>query len=75
MTAFIFLLLLFFYIRKGKKKILGICLGFQQILFNEKGKIAEQKNVYHGFQSKVKVLNNSKLFKKINCFQLEDIIL
>ena len=22
---------------KGKKKILGICLGFQQILFNEKG--------------------------------------
>ena len=23
---------------KGKKKIIGICLGYQQILFNEKGK-------------------------------------
>ena len=45
---------------KGKKKILGICLGFQQILFNEKGKITQQKNIYHGFQSKIKVLNNSK---------------
>lgn len=55
---------------KGKKKILGICLGFQQILFNEKGKIAEQKNVYHGFQSKVKVLNNSKLFKKNKLFSV-----
>ena len=24
-------------ILKGKKKILGICLGFQQILYNERG--------------------------------------
>ena len=49
---------------KGKKKILGICLGFQQILFNEKGKIIQQKHIYHGHQSKIKVLNNSKLFNK-----------
>ena len=53
---------------KGKKKILGICLGFQQILFNEKGRITQQKNIYHGFQSKIKVLNNSKLFKKNKFF-------
>ena len=49
---------------KGKKKILGICLGFQQILYNEKGKITQQKKIYHGFQSKIKVLKTSKLFKK-----------
>ena len=47
---------------KGKKKILGICLGFQQILQNEKGKIIQQKNIYHGYQSKIKVLKESKLF-------------
>ena len=28
---------------KGKKKIVGICLGFQQILFCEGAKIIEQK--------------------------------
>ena len=53
---------------KGKKKILGICLGFQQILFNENGKIIQQKKIYHGFQSKIKVLSNSKLFKKNKYF-------
>ena len=47
---------------KGKKKILGICLGFQQILQNEKGKIIQQKNIYHGYQSKIKVLRESQLF-------------
>ena len=26
---------------KGQKKIIGICLGFQQILFSEKAKIIE----------------------------------
>ena len=30
---------------KGKKKILGICLGFQQILHVEGGKIVQQKNI------------------------------
>jgi len=49
---------------KAKKKILGICLGFQIILFNEGGAITQQKNIYHGYQSKIKVLNTSKLFKK-----------
>ena len=55
---------------KGKKKIIGICLGYQQILFNENGKIVQQKNIYHGYQSKVKVTNQSKLFKKNKTFKV-----
>ena len=47
---------------KGKKKILGICLGFQLILHNERGIIVQQKKIYHGFQSKIKVLNTSEIF-------------
>ncbi len=53
---------------KGKKKLLGICLGFQQILYNEKGIITQQRKIYHGFQSKIKVLKTSKLFKENKCF-------
>ena len=55
---------------KGKKKIIGICLGYQQILFNEKGKIVQQKNIFHGYQSKVKVTNESKLFKNNKIFKV-----
>ena len=55
---------------KGKKKLIGICLGYQQILFNEKGKIVQQKNIYHGYQSKVKVTNESKLFNKNKIFKV-----
>ena len=55
---------------KGNKKIIGICLGYQQILFNEKGKIIQQKNIYHGYQSKVKVTNESKLFNNSKTFKV-----
>ena len=55
---------------KGEKKIIGICLGYQQILFNEKGKIVQQKNIFHGYQSKVRVTNESKLFKKNKIFKV-----
>ncbi len=55
---------------KGKKKIIGICLGYQQILFNEKGKIIQQKNIYHGFQSRVRVTKESKLFGKNKIFKV-----
>ena len=55
---------------KGKKKIIGICLGYQQILFNENGKIVQQKNIFDGYQSKVKVTNESKLFKKNKIFKV-----
>ena len=48
---------------KGKKKMIGICLGFQQILFCEGAQIIEQKKIYHGFQSNVRVINNKSLFK------------
>ena len=55
---------------KGNKKIIGICLGYQQILFNENGKIIQQKNIYHGYQSKVKVTNESKLFNNGKTFKV-----
>ena len=49
---------------RGKKKIIGICIGFQQILYCEKGKIVQQNKIYHGYQSKVKVISNNSIFKK-----------
>ena len=49
---------------KGRKKIIGICLGYQQILFSEKAKIIQQKNIFHGYQSEVKVTNNKSIFQK-----------
>ena len=49
---------------KGKKKIIGICLGFQLILHCEKAKIVQQNKIYHGFQSKIKVTSSNSLFKK-----------
>jgi anthranilate synthase/aminodeoxychorismate synthase-like glutamine amidotransferase len=55
---------------KGKKKIIGICLGFQQILYCEKCKIIEQKKIYHGYQSEIKVTSNNSLFKKNRKFNV-----
>ncbi len=55
---------------KGRKKIIGICLGFQQILHCEGAKIVEQKKIYHGFQSLVKVINEKSLFKKGSNFKV-----
>jgi len=55
---------------KGKKKIIGICLGFQQILYSEKGKIVEQSKIYHGYQSEIKVVSNNSLFKKNKKFKV-----
>jgi len=55
---------------KGKKKLIGICLGYQQILFNEKGKIIQQKNIYHGYQSKVRVTKDSRIFDKNKTFKV-----
>ena len=55
---------------KGKKKIIGICLGYLQILFNENGKIVQQNNIFHGYQSKIKVTKESKLFKTNKFFKV-----
>ena len=49
---------------KGRKKIIGICLGYQQILYCEKGNIIQQKRIYHGYQSVVKITNNKSIFSK-----------
>ena len=48
---------------KGRKRIIGICLGFQQILYCEGAKIVQQKQIYHGFQSKIKVVSKNSIFK------------
>ena len=50
---------------RGKKKFLGICLGFQQILYAEGGKIIQQNKIFHGYQSIISVLPSSKVFKNI----------
>ena len=55
---------------KLKKKIIGICLGFQQILFNENGKIIKQDKIYHGFQSPISVINKKSLFSKYKTFKV-----
>ena len=55
---------------KGKKKIIGICLGFQQILFSEGAKIVQQNKIYHGFQSEVLVNKSSKLFNSGQKFKV-----
>ncbi len=55
---------------KGKKKIIGICLGFQQILFCEGAKIIPQSKIFHGFQSNIKVVSNNSIFKKKKIFKV-----
>ena len=59
-----------YYRYKGKKKIIGICLGFQQILFCEGAKIIEQNKIYHGYQSLVKVISKGSIFKKNEIFKV-----
>ncbi len=55
---------------KGQKKIVGICLGFQQILYCEGAKIIEQKKIYHGFQSEIKVTSTNSIFNKYKKFKV-----
>jgi anthranilate synthase component 2/para-aminobenzoate synthetase component 2 len=55
---------------KRKKRIIGICLGFQQILFSEGAQIVHQKKIYHGFQSEILVNKSSKLFKAGSKFKV-----
>ena len=55
---------------KGKKKIIGICLGYQQILYCEHADIVQQKRIFHGHQSSVIVTSNKSLFKKNSKFKV-----
>ena len=50
--------------------MIGICLGFQQILFCEGAKIIEQRKIYHGFQSNIQVVSNKSLFRKGKKFKV-----
>ena len=55
---------------KGKKKIIGICLGYHMILHNEGGKIVQQKKIYNGFQYKIITNKESKVFKNNQHFKV-----
>ena len=55
---------------KGRKKIIGICLGYQQILHCENAKIIQQRRIFHGYQSEVKVVSNKSIFRKNSKFKV-----
>ena len=40
---------------KSKKKIIGICLGFQLIANGEGGTISKQEKIFHGYQTYIKI--------------------
>ena len=41
-----------------------------KILFSEKAKIIQQKNIFHGYQSEVKVISNKSIFQKNSKFKV-----
>jgi len=55
---------------ENKIPLFGICLGFQQILFNENGKIIKQDKIYHGYQSLINVTNKKSIFAKYKTFKV-----
>tara|TARA_B100000029_G_C17474027_1_gene922986 strand:+ start:302 stop:859 length:558 start_codon:yes stop_codon:yes gene_type:complete len=55
---------------RGVKKIFGVCLGFQQIVYGEGGKIVQQNKIFHGYQSRIKVLNTSNLFEDSKIYKV-----
>lgn len=50
---------------KGKKPILGICLGHQAIAQAFGAKIIRAKNLMHGKTSRVKIVKDSQIFRDI----------
>ena len=60
---------------KGKKKLIGICLGYQQILFNEQGKIVQQKIFIMATNQQLKLQKKVNYLKKTKNLKLEDITL
>ena len=45
-------------------------MGYQQILHCEKAKIIQQKRIFHGYQSEVKVISNKSIFRKNSKFKV-----
>ena len=50
---------------KGKKPILGICLGHQSIAQSFGGEIVRAKNLMHGKTSQIEVVRPSTVFKEL----------
>ena len=50
---------------KGKKPILGICLGHQSIAQSFGGKVVRAKNMMHGKTSQVSVTKDMPIFKEL----------
>ncbi len=48
---------------KGRKKIIGICLGYQMILHNEGGKIIQQKKINLVVDQKYFPISSNKVSK------------
>jgi anthranilate synthase component 2/para-aminobenzoate synthetase component 2 len=48
---------------KGKLKILGVCLGFQMIVYAEGGSVVRQNRVMHGVETPLTVVNNAPMYQ------------
>ena len=55
---------------KGKKKIIGICLGFQLIANGEGGTISKQEKIFHGYQTYIRTNSKSLRFPNNALYQV-----